>query len=44
MITKLYDKFLLVISIIAVLPLLVLALLVLFIGYPLHLIKRYLFS
>ena len=41
---KLYDTFLLIISIIAVTPLLIMASLVLVIGYPAHLIKKYIFS
>ena len=44
MLAKLYDKFLLVLSIIAVAPLLILALFVLIIGYPLHLVKKFIFS
>ena len=44
MFAKFYDRFLLVFSIIIVTPLLILAVLVLGIGYPLHLIKKYIFS
>ena len=44
MLAKLYDRCLLVFSIIIVTPLLILAFLVLFIGYPIHLIKKFLFS
>jgi len=41
---KMRDSALLVLSIIAIMPLVVLAFFVLVIGYPLHLIKEFLFS
>ena len=44
MLAKIYDRALLVFSIIIVMPLIILAFLVLVIGYPLHLVKKFLFS
>lgn len=44
MLAKLYDRSLLIFSIIVVTPLLILAFLVLLIGYPMHLVKKFLFS
>lgn len=42
--SKIYDKALLVISIIAIMPFVILAVLIVAIGYPLHLIKKSIFS
>ncbi len=44
MFLKLCDRLLLILSIVAVTPLLILAFLVLIIGYPLHLVKKFIFS
>ena len=41
---KLYDRFVLIISIIAIIPFIILAFFTLVIGYPLHLIKEFAFS
>ena len=40
---KLYDRFVLVVAIVAIIPFIILAFFTLVIGYPLHLIKEFVF-